>query len=103
MTRYVALLRGVNVGGNALIKMAELKTALEGGMLSDVSTYIQSGNVLFASRETDKTKLGKTIAGKIKKAFGLTVGVIVYSEVEWKKVVSGAPAWWGKDPKWKHN
>jgi uncharacterized protein (DUF1697 family) len=102
MRRYVALLRGINVGGNSLIKMSELKDALNGGLLNEVTTYIQSGNVLFESEETDKPKLGKYIAGKIRRSFGLDVGVIVFRDSEWQKVVKDAPKWWGKDPAWRH-
>ena len=47
MTNYVALLRGINVGGNNLIKMTELKICFEEQGFADVATYIQSGNVLF--------------------------------------------------------
>ncbi len=50
---YIALLRAINVGGNAVIKMADLKKRVESLGLSDVSTYIQTGNVLFTSKETD--------------------------------------------------
>ena len=49
MARYVALLRGINVGGNNMIKMADLKACFEDGGFTDVSTYIQSGNVLFTA------------------------------------------------------
>jgi uncharacterized protein (DUF1697 family) len=82
--------------------MAELKMTLEDGVLTNVSTYIQSGNVLFESRETNKTKLGKAIAGKISDRFGLNVGVIVFSAAEWQTVVTDAPDWWGKNPAWRH-
>jgi len=51
VTNYLALLRGINVGGKNLIKMGDLKSFLETQRLTDVSTYIQSGNVLFASNE----------------------------------------------------
>ena len=48
-THYLALLRGINVGGNNIIKMADLKACFEQMGFEDVSTYIQSGNVIFAS------------------------------------------------------
>ena len=55
MAIYIALLRGINVGGKNLIKMAELKQMFEGLGLSNVQTYIQSGNVLFRSQEEEES------------------------------------------------
>jgi uncharacterized protein (DUF1697 family) len=57
MNKYLALLRGINVGGNNIIKMVDLKACFEKMGFLDVSTYIQSGNVLFSSPETSLTKL----------------------------------------------
>lgn len=50
-TRYIALLRGINVGGNNIIRMSDLKASFEELGFSDVVTYIQSGNVLFNTGE----------------------------------------------------
>lgn len=55
MAIYIALLRGINVGGKNMIKMAELKQMFEGLGLSSVQTYIQSGNVLFRSQEEEES------------------------------------------------
>jgi uncharacterized protein (DUF1697 family) len=57
MLQYLALLRGINVGGNNIIKMTDLKAGFENIGFSDVSTYIQSGNVIFKSEENNKTKI----------------------------------------------
>ena len=57
MTRYAALLRGINVGGNNVIRMADLKASFEAMGLRDVGTYIQSGNVVFSSPATDRARL----------------------------------------------
>jgi len=103
MTRYLAFLRGVNVGGKSLISMAALKTALSKDGPEDVSTYIQSGNVLFSSKGTDTDKLAAQIRGTIKRHFKLDVGVAVFSQAEWAKVIHDAPSWWGKKKEWKHN
>lgn len=62
MQKYVAFLRGINVGGNALIKMADLKIALSQSGLNNVRTYIQSGNVIFESSENDKYLLADHIS-----------------------------------------
>lgn len=75
--KYVALLRGINVGGNSLIKMADLKVGFEGIGLTEVKTYINSGNVLFASDEKDSRKLSEKIEGMILKKFKLPVKTLV--------------------------
>ena len=58
---FVALLRGVNVGGNNMIKMSSLKASFENLGFTEVSTYINSGNIIFKSRETDARKLERQI------------------------------------------
>ena len=100
---YIAFLRGINVGGNNLIKMAELKICLEKAGIEDVKTYIQSGNVLFKSDETDSVKLSKKIETAIESIFKINVGVAVFSDKRWKTIIKNAPSNWGKDPAWKHN
>jgi len=77
MPVYVALLRGINVGGHKQIKMAALKTLCESIGLSRVRTLLQSGNVVFTSASRDATKLAKTIRGAIEKEFGHTVEIIL--------------------------
>jgi Protein of unknown function (DUF1697) len=69
--RYVALLRGINVGGKTLIKMTDLKTCIEELGLDDVSTFIASGNVLFESDEHDAAKLQTKIERAIEQRFRL--------------------------------
>ena len=61
MERYIAFLRGINVSGQKLIKMEELRKHFEIPGLKNVATYIQSGNVLFDATETDELKLRKKI------------------------------------------
>src|SRR5262245_20078849 len=75
--RYLALLRGVNVGGKTLIKMADLRKCVEGLGFDGVSTYIASGNVLFESGERDAANLATKIERAIEQQFGLPVKVIV--------------------------
>lgn len=55
MTRYLALLRGINVGGKNIIKMADLKACFESLGFADVVTYIQSGNVLFVGHPLESS------------------------------------------------
>ena len=102
MQTYLALLRGINVGGNSLIKMEALRTALAES-LTDVATYIQTGNVLFKSEETDTAALARRIEAVIKRAFELKVATVAFSAADWKDIIATAPVWWGKEPDWKHN
>lgn len=101
--KYIALLRGVNVGGNTKIKMAELKTALENTEFSNISTYIQSGNILFTSENTDIPQIEKIIHDVILKVFNLDIAVVVKSSLEWQQVINNAPNWWGESTEFKHN
>lgn len=101
--KYVALLRGVNVGGNSLVKMADLKAAIEAAGFTDVSTYINSGNVIFSSDEIDKINLAKAITGIIDKTFDLDVKTVVFSADDIAAVVKQMPKGWGSDPEWKYN
>ncbi|MBI5869380.1 MAG: DUF1697 domain-containing protein [Actinobacteria bacterium] len=103
MNRYIAFLRGINVGGNTLIKMAELKDALTAAGLAEVRTYIQSGNVIFSSDIGDADKLASSIRSTIRKRFSHKVDVAVFTADEWQRIIAAAPDWWGVDPEWKHN
>ena len=82
MIKYVALLRGINVGGHKVIKMAALKLIFESLGLSNVKTYILSGNVLFESGETDCELVIKTIEAGLHKALGYEVRVILRTVAE---------------------
>ena len=61
MTKYIALLRGINVSGQKIIKMEHLKNYFIDMGFTDVKTYIQSGNVVFQSKDKDAEKLSKHI------------------------------------------
>lgn len=101
--KYLALLRGVNVGGKSLLRMSELKEALEAAGLAEVRTFIQSGNVLFAGPRRATTGLARQIEATIEKRFAMRVEVTVFTAAEWEAVVQRAPKWWGKSAEWKHN
>ena len=77
MNKYVAFLRAINVGGNTVIKMAELKQIFESMGLENVQTYIQSGNVIFESGEEDPTSLEKQIERQIETATGYKTQLFV--------------------------
>src|SRR5438552_3642612 len=96
MTTYVALLRGINVGGNSLVSMAELKTCFEKMGFESVRTYINSGNVVFRAAKTDAQKLEILIAKQLHKQFLLPIVVVVHSLPEMHELVAGIPASWQK-------
>jgi uncharacterized protein (DUF1697 family) len=92
--RYVALLRGINVGGRTLVKMAELKTCFEDLGFDEVSTYIASGNVLFESDDGDAAALATTIEGAIEQRFELPVKVVVLDQRAYARIVKAIPKPW---------
>jgi uncharacterized protein (DUF1697 family) len=92
---YVALLRGINVGGNNLIKMTELKACLEGQGFRDVATFIQSGNVLFDASQSNKAKLTREIERVLAATFDYQASVVLRSKKELREVVDGAPEGFG--------
>jgi uncharacterized protein (DUF1697 family) len=87
MNNYIALLRGINVSGQKPIKMADLKSLFEDLNYKNVATYIQSGNVLFESKNSNTDLLSNEIAYKIKQQYGWEVPVIVISS-DYLKLVS---------------
>ncbi|WP_226654542.1 DUF1697 domain-containing protein [Pseudalkalibacillus hwajinpoensis] len=90
MTNYIALLRGINVGGKNKIKMAELRDALSSDGFQNVKTYIQSGNVLFESEEAENL-LRKKMEEIIAKQFGLKVPIVLRTAIEWKNIIENSP------------
>ena len=98
MTSYVALLRGINVGGKNLIKMPALKACFEEHGFDDVATYIQSGNVLFASPETRNAALTDRIEAMLAESFDYVPTVVVRSRKQMRAIVDGAPKGFGSRP-----
>jgi uncharacterized protein (DUF1697 family) len=95
---YVALLRGINVGGKNMIRMPALKECFEAGGFEDVTTYIQSGNVLFKA-----TGSGSDLARRIEKILIKTFDhyqawVVVRSRAQMRSVVEKAPKGFGEKP-----
>jgi uncharacterized protein (DUF1697 family) len=90
MATYVALLRGVNVGGNRKLPMKELAPALAELGLEDVVTYIQSGNVVFRG-PAGKAKVAAQLEQAIDRRFGLDVTVMLRTPAELKKVIAANP------------
>ncbi len=96
--RYLALLRGINVGGSNIIKMTALKACFERMGFADVATYIQSGNVVFSAPIRDQALLGRTIEAALSKQFKYKSSVVVVSRDILTRVVKDAPKGFGSSP-----
>src|ERR671927_1129632 len=100
---FVALLRGVNVGGNNMISMSALKKSFEAMSFANVSTYINSGNIIFETKEKDARKLEKKIEQMLSRDYQLESKVVVRSFSEMEKLVRSLPKSWGGDSSWRYN
>lgn len=89
--RYVALLRGINVGGNNMIKMETLRSTLAALGFDNVKSYINSGNLAFDTAETDDRKLAVRIHDAIKADFGFDISVMVRSVSEIEDAIANNP------------
>ena len=98
MATYISILRGINVSGQKKIKMEALKALYESLGLKNIIVYIQSGNVIFESKETDIKKLTIKIEKRIKTSFGFDVVVFIKSKNDLQKIFSKNP-FTKKDPK----
>lgn len=96
MTRYVALLRGINVGGHRKVPMAQLRELAESIGLDDVSTYIASGNLLFGSTASEGA-LTKKLHTALHKEFGFAIDVVVVSQKHLAEALGDCP--FDGDPK----
>ena len=90
MTVYIALLRGINVGGKNIIRMADLKRVFETIGFCEVKTYIQSGNVLFKSNEAEESLCNK-IEHEIEVVFGIPVKIILRTSTELEQIILNCP------------
>lgn len=100
---FVALLRGVNVGGKNNLSMSSLKANLVRAGFQNVTTYINSGNVIFTSSEADPRELEAKIERLLATGHKLECKVVVRSLSEMKKLVESLPATWNGDEEWAHN
>jgi uncharacterized protein (DUF1697 family) len=98
MAHYVALLRGINVGGNNIIKMTELRRCIEELGFGNVATYIQSGNVLFETSEPRQASLSVRIEDALLQRFGYQARIVLRSHRQLQAVVADAPAGFGSQP-----
>ncbi|WP_282030491.1 DUF1697 domain-containing protein [Winogradskyella eximia] len=91
MQTYIALLRGINVGGHKKVPMVQLRELLSNSGLLNVKTYIQSGNVIFQSINDDSKELEKTIQNSILDHFGFKVPVLVRTRTELLTIFNNCP------------
>jgi len=91
MITYIALLRGINVGGHKKVVMAELRELLLKSGLKNVTTYIQSGNVIFQSSNNDAKALEESIQKSILNHFGFVIPVMVKSRAELSMIFDNNP------------
>jgi uncharacterized protein (DUF1697 family) len=95
---YLALIRGINVGGKNIVTMPELRVCLESMGLKNVTTYIQSGNVLFESRLKNTAELSRRIEQALSEELLKAAQAVVVSQQELENVVTKAPSAFGADP-----
>ena len=100
---FVALLRGVNVGGKNMISMRALKASFEEMGFGAVATYINSGNILFKARAGDARRLERKIEAMLSSEYRLDCKVVVRSYAEMAYLVENLPADWTGDSRWRYN
>lgn len=91
MPTYIALLRGINVGGHNKIAMTQLKVMLESMGLANAKTWLQSGNVVFETKKQSPAALEKSLETATKSQFDLSIDYVVRTAAEWKKVIAANP------------
>jgi len=91
MQKWIALFRGINVGGKNKLPMKELKTQMQIAGFENVKTYIQSGNVIFESKKTDAVKISQQLSNLVKNKHGFLPKVIIFSADKLSKVIENCP------------
>ena len=97
--KYIALLRGINISGKNKISMSELKRALEENGYENVSTYLNSGNVIFETKQKSKDIIAKDIYNIVKATFNLEIPIFIMTAVELEDILDNNPNWWGTGDK----
>jgi uncharacterized protein (DUF1697 family) len=90
-TVFVALFSGINVGGNRIVKMAELKGFFEGLGFTDVATYVQSGNVVFRAKKGDAAALTQQLEAAFEKKWGFNSRIMVRDARWFERLVKDNP------------
>src|ERR1700693_2175241 len=91
MPVLISMLRGVNVGGHNKIKMDDLRAAYESLKFEDPRTYVQSGNVIFRTKEKNSAALAKKIQNAIERTFKCSPEVILRTTDELRKAITASP------------
>jgi uncharacterized protein (DUF1697 family) len=94
---YVALLRGINVGGSNKVDMKQLKMVFEGAGMADVKTYINSGNVIFSSRVRGRARIEQILEEAIAEHVGFEVRVLLRDINSMRSLVKAIPSYWTND------
>lgn len=103
MTKYVALLRGINVGGNNKVEMPKLKTTFESLSFTNVKTYINTGNVLFDTNQNDIKTLTKTIEETLTTTFGFSLRIVLRDKNNIEMLCNKIPADWENNDEQRTN
>lgn len=100
---FLALLRGINVGGKNVISKEALKKSFEDVGFENVRTYIQSGNILFQSDTANIKEMTEAIEDILTKKLSNPIKAVVLSRRKYKSSVNASPKGWGEDDQFKHN
>jgi uncharacterized protein (DUF1697 family) len=95
---YVALLRGINVGGKNRIRMVDLAACFESAGYGDVRTFIQSGNVVFRAEQGDRSELTGAIEQMLAHAFDYRATIALRDHDEMRAIAGAAPRGFGEEP-----
>lgn len=99
--KYLALLRGINVGGKNKVEMKKLRAVFEGAGFRDVSTFINSGNVFFEAEGRSQAGLPAAIEAVLKKHFGFDIPVIIREAKVIRNLAAAIPEAWQNDEEQK--
>ena len=97
--KYIVLLRGINISGKNKIVMSELKKEFDNLGYQEITTYLNSGNVIFETNSEDKNAIKNNIQLMIKDKFNFDIPTYVMTSQELKELLNHSPEWWGKDDK----
>ncbi len=97
--KYIALLRGINISGKNKIAMSKLKKEFTNLGFKEVTTYLNSGNIIFESNINNKNEIINNIQIMIKDKFEFDIPTYVTTSQELEELMSNSPEWWGKDNK----
>ena len=100
--RYLALLRGINVGGKNVIRKDDLRSSFEELGYQNVTTYIQSGNILFRAAKSDVARLCDAVEAQLSRRFAYDARAVVLSQSDYQAALGTAPGSWGVAEGYRH-